>query len=160
MFTVDDILRDKRDTRIITLRMHETVADAVLVMKRENISSVIVTDVCRTEGSTVMGVFSERDVVRALLAHGASTSKMVLAALMKRDVISCRGDDSLVTVLRLMDEHQVRHLPVMQDFALVGVISATDLMRHFLREAEAAAMRDPAHAEMALQMGAHISLMR
>ncbi|GLI23032.1 MULTISPECIES: CBS domain-containing protein [Xanthobacter] len=137
MITVDDILREKRDTRIITLRMHETVADAVLVMKRENISSVIIKDVCRTEGNTVVGVFSERDVTRAVLEHGANTPKVVLASLMKRDVISCTLEDTIETVLRLMVEHQVRHLPVMESYALVGVISATDLMRHYLKESEA-----------------------
>lgn len=142
MMTVDDILREKRDTRIITLRTHETVAQAVLVMKRENISSVVVTDVCGTEGDTVMGVFSERDVARALLEHGANTSKTVLASLLKREVISCRLDDTIATVLRLMDEHQVRHLPVMEEHTLVGVISATDLMRHYLREAEMRPLMD------------------
>lgn len=154
MITVDDILREKRDTRIITMRMHETVADAVLVMKRENISSVIVTDVCRTEGSTVVGVFSERDVTRALLEHGAATPKVVLASLLRREVISCRLEDSIVTVLRLMDEHQVRHLPVMEDFALVGVISATDLMRHYLRESETPNLLDPASAGLYVHLTA------
>lgn len=143
MITVDDILREKRDTRIITMRMHETVADAVLVMKRENISSVIVKDVCRTEGNTVVGVFSERDVTRAVLAHGPNTPKVVLASLLKREVISCRLSDSIQTVLRLMDEHQVRHLPVIQDFSLVGVISATDLMRHYMLESEVTALVEP-----------------
>ncbi|MFG1351291.1 CBS domain-containing protein [Xanthobacter autotrophicus] len=147
MKTVDDMLRAKRDTRIITLRMHETVADAVLVMKRENISSVIVKDVCRTEGNTVVGVFSERDVTRAVLEHGANTPKMVLASLLKREVVSCTLADSIETVLRLMVEHQVRHLPVIEDHSLVGVISATDLMRHYLKEEEAA-LREPVSAGM------------
>ncbi|MFG1376316.1 CBS domain-containing protein [Xanthobacter autotrophicus] len=147
MKTVDDMLRAKRDTRIITLRMHETVADAVLVMKRENISSVIVKDVCGTEGNTVVGVFSERDVTRAVLEHGANTPKMVLASLLKREVVSCTLADSIETVLRLMVEHQVRHLPVIEDHSLVGVISATDLMRHYLKEEEAA-LREPVSAGM------------
>ncbi|MFG1317147.1 CBS domain-containing protein [Xanthobacter autotrophicus] len=147
MMTVDDMLRAKRDTRIITLRMHETVADAVLVMKRENISSVIVKDVCRTEGNTVVGVFSERDVTRAVLEHGANTPKVTLAALLKRAVISCSLADSVETVLRLMVEHQVRHLPVMQEHSLVGVISASDLMRHYLKEEEEA-LREPVTAGM------------
>ena len=57
MITVDDILREKRHSRIITVRMNETVGTAALIMKRENISSVVVKDVCRTEGNTVVGVF-------------------------------------------------------------------------------------------------------
>lgn len=138
MITVDDILREKRDTRIVTVRMSEKVATAVKVMRRENISSVVVKDDCSTEGDTVMGVFSERDVTRALLEHGPRTGDMVLASLLDREVISCTGSDTIEAVLRLMDENQVRHLPVIENYELVGVISATDLMRHYLREAEAA----------------------
>ena len=156
LMTVDDILREKRDTRIITVRANETVATAVMIMKRENISSVIVKDVCRTEGSTVVGAFSERDVARALLAHGAATPAVVLATLLKRELISCRLADSIVTVLRLMNEHQVRHLPVIEDYALVGVISATDLMRHYLHESEVASHADQA----ASGMGAELAVLR
>jgi predicted transcriptional regulator len=61
---------------------------------------------------------------------------VVLASLLKREVISCSLEDTIETVLRLMVEHQVRHLPVMESYALVGVISATDLMRHYLKESE------------------------
>lgn len=144
MITVDDILREKRDTRIITVRMNETVATAVQVMQRENISSVIVKDVCRTEGNTVVGVFSERDVTRALATYGSRTPDLLVSSFLNRTLISCRLDDSIETVLRRMNEHQVRHLPVLQEFALLGVISATDLMRHYLHESEVAT-----HAEQA-----------
>ncbi|MBA4788868.1 MAG: CBS domain-containing protein [Pseudomonadota bacterium] len=137
MITVDDILREKRHARIITVRMNETVGTAALIMKRENISSVVVKDVCRTEGNTVVGVFSERDVTRALVDHGSSTSSLPVASFIRRAVISCRLSDSIGTVLRLMNEHEVRHLPVIEEHGLVGVISATDLIRHYLHEEEA-----------------------
>nr|WP_132030007.1 CBS domain-containing protein [Aquabacter spiritensis] len=135
--TVDDILREKRHARIVTVRMHETVATAALIMKRENVSSVVVKDVCRTEGNTVVGVFSERDVTRALVDHGAGTPGITVASLIKGPVVSCTLKDGIGTVLRLMNEHQVRHLPVIEEHGLVGVISATDLMRHYLHEEEA-----------------------
>ncbi|MFG1479919.1 CBS domain-containing protein [Xanthobacter sp. V4C-4] len=142
MITVDDILREKRDTRIIAIRLTETVAKATLLMKRENISSVLVMDECNSEHGTVIGVFSERDVARAVLEHGPATPGMVLASFLERELICCAPSDSLVTALRLMNEHQVRSLPVMEDYALLGVITATDLLRHFLREAEARGMAD------------------
>ena len=156
MITVDDILREKRDTRIVTVRMNETVAMAALIMKRENISSVVVKDVCRTEGNTVVGVFSERDVTRALVDHGAGTPALTVASLIKRPVIFCGLRDSIETVLRLMNEHQVRHLPVMQEHSLLGVISATDLMRHYLHEEEVSS-----HSEQAASgMGAGLAILR
>jgi CBS domain-containing protein len=137
MITVADILREKRDTRIIPMRMQETVATAALIMQRENISSVVVQDVVETEGATVIGVFSERDVTRALVEHGPATPGLAVATFMKRALVSCALEDTLLTVLRRMTEHQIRHLPVMEDHTLVGVLSATDLMRHYLHEGEA-----------------------
>ncbi|MFG1418851.1 CBS domain-containing protein [Xanthobacter sp. V0B-10] len=149
MITVDDILRAKRDTRIIAIRVSETLAKATLLMKRENVSSVLVMDECGSEHGTVIGVFSERDVARAVLAYGAQAPGMLLASFLEREPTCCAPTDSIITALRLMDENQVRHLPVMEDFALVGVISATDLLRHFLREAEA-----KGHADALLTSGA------
>lgn len=142
MITVDDILREKRDTRIIAIRMTETVARATLLMKRENVSSVLVMDECISEHGTVIGVFSERDVARAVLEHGPATPGMMLASFLERELIFCAPTDSIVTALRLMNEHQIRHLPVMEDFALQGVISATDLLRHYLKEAEEQGLAD------------------
>lgn len=154
MITVDDILREKRDTRIVTVRMNETVATAAMIMRRENVSSVVVKDVCRTEGNTVVGVFSERDVTRALVEHGAGTPAVTVASYLKREVISCTLRDSIITVLRLMDEHQVRHLPVLEEHALVGVISATDLMRHYLHESEVISFADQATGGMGVALAA------
>lgn len=151
MITVADILREKRDTRIITMRMHETVATAARIMQRENISSVVVQDVVDTEGATVIGVFSERDVARALVEHGPATPGLPVATFMKRALVSCALEDTLLAVLRRMTDHQIRHLPVMEEHALVGVISATDLMRHYLNEGEA--QRFPALAAGELAAG-------
>ena len=152
MIIVADILREKRDTRIITVRMHETVATAALVMQRENISSVVVQDMVDTEGATVIGVFSERDVTRALVEHGSATSALPVATFLKRDMVSCAQEDTIVNVLRLMNEHQVRHLPVMEDHTLVGVISTTDLMRHYLREAEAQHLGTPNEGRLTAEL--------
>ncbi len=68
--------------------------------------------------------FSERDVTRGLAEYGANITSLPVATFLKRAVISCTLQDSIVTVLRLMNEHQVRHLPVMVEHNLVGVISA------------------------------------
>jgi len=130
----EDILRQK-DTRIVMIRVGETVATAVALMTRENVGALLVKEVCRTEGNVVVGVFSERDVARALSVHGAAALAMPVSAFIGRSVISCEPRDSIETVLRLMDENHIRHVPVMEDHTLVGVISARDLIRHFLQQA-------------------------
>ena len=142
MATVGDVLRLK-DTRIITIRLRETVAMAVTLMKRENIHALVVKDVCRTEGNVVVGIFSERDVARGLAAHGPAVVNMPVATFLDRPLVSCATNDSVDAVLQLMDEHQVRLLPVLENHTLIGVISITDVIRHLVRppaiESDAAA---------------------
>jgi CBS domain-containing protein len=142
MATVGDVLRLK-DTRIITIRLRETVAMAVTLMKRENIHALVVKDVCRTEGNVVVGIFSERDVARGLAAHGPAVLNMPVATFLDRPLVSCTTNDSVDAVLQLMDEHQIRLLPVLENHTLIGVISITDVIRHLVRppaiESDAAA---------------------
>ena len=132
MATVADVLREK-DTRIITVRLRETVATAVELMKRENVHALVVKDVCRTEGNTVVGIFSERDVARGLAQHGKAVLDQEVASFLGRPLVSCALNDSLETVLRLMDQHQVRLLPVIEQNALTGVISVSDVIAHIAR---------------------------
>ena len=122
MIRVGDVLRQK-DTRIITIRLRETVAIAVTLMNRENVHALVVKDVCRTEGNVVVGVFSERDVARGLAAHGAAVLNLPVANFLNRPLVSCTANDTVDAVLQLMDEHQVRLLPVLEDHTLIGVIS-------------------------------------
>jgi CBS domain-containing protein len=132
MTRVGDILRLK-DTRIITVRLRETVGMAVTLMKREDVSALVVKDVCRTEGNVVVGVFSGRDVARGAAAHGAAVLNMPVSAFLNRPLVSCVADDSIDAVLQLMDEHQVRLLPVLQNHTLIGVISIGDIIRHLVQ---------------------------
>jgi CBS domain-containing protein len=128
MTTVEDILRGKKNTRILTVRLAETVATAVALMKRENVSALVVKDVCRTEGNVVVGIFSERDVARALAERGAAALVMPVSAALNRPLANCTVHDTLEQVLRLMDEHQVRLLPVLEGHTLIGVISISDVI--------------------------------
>lgn len=130
MTTVDDILREKKSARIVTVRLRETVATAVALMKRENVSALVVKDVCRTEGNVVVGIFSERDVARALATHGAAALNTPVATSLDRPLARCTLRDTVDHVLRLMDEHQVRLLPVLEEHSLVGVVSISDVIRH------------------------------
>src|ERR1700704_6498292 len=132
MATIGDVLRLK-DTRIITIRLRETVAMAVTLMKRENIHALVVKDVCRTEGNVVVGIFSERDVARGLTAHGPAVLNMPVATFLNRPLVSCTTNYSVDAVLQLMDEHQVRLLPVLENHTLIGVISISDVIRHLVQ---------------------------
>jgi CBS domain-containing protein len=130
MKRVEEILREKKNTRIVTIRMRETLATALALMQRDNVSALVVKDVCRTEGNVVVGLFSERDVAIALATHGASALAMPVYSLLNRPLVSCTVDHGVESVLRLMDEHQVRLLPVLDGGVLIGAISLGDIIGH------------------------------
>jgi CBS domain-containing protein len=124
---VGDILRHK-STRISTIRMNQTVAIAAKLLRTDNISALVVKDVCRTEGNVAVGMFSERDVVRAIAAHGAAGINLKVSELISvQELISCRSTDTLEHVRYLMNKNHIRHVPVIDDHTLIGVISIRDI---------------------------------
>lgn len=149
MLTVAEMLR-RKGTRIVTVRLRETAATAAMLMKRENISALVVKDVCRSEGNIFpVGVFSERDLARALATHGAAALGMPISALLTQPLVSCRQEDTIETVMRLMTENQVRLLPVLDEHTLVGVISISDVVGQLLPDVQPRAVapaRSAAHA--------------
>ncbi|HLZ03893.1 MAG TPA: CBS domain-containing protein [Bradyrhizobium sp.] len=142
---VEDILRQKTTARVVTVRMNETVGVAAQLMRTSNISAVVVKDVVRTEGNTAVGMFSERDVVRAVAAHGAAGIGMKISQLISvQRLVACSSADTLEHVRHLMNVHHIRHLPVIDNFSLAGVISMRDISSAF---DEAAANVRPAETK-------------
>jgi CBS domain-containing protein len=136
---VGDILR-KRTARVATVRMNETVAIAAQLMRASNISALVVKDVVRTEGNTAVGMFTERDVVRAIAEHGAAGLNLKVSQLISvPQLVCCGSTDTLEHVHHLMNRNHIRHLPVIDNYSLVGVISVGDISTAF--EDEAAAVR-------------------
>jgi CBS domain-containing protein len=141
---VGDILR-KKTARIATVRMNETVAIAAQLMRASNVSALVVKDVVRTEGNTAVGMFTERDVVRAVAEHGAAGINLKVSQLISvQQLVSCSSNDTLEDVRHLMNKHHIRHLPVIDDYSLCGVISIRDISTAFDDEATAAARAVPA----------------
>ncbi|HEY4205068.1 MAG TPA: CBS domain-containing protein [Xanthobacteraceae bacterium] len=141
---VEDILRTK-NTRIATVRMNETVAIAAQLMRAGNISALVVKDVCRTEGNVAVGMFSERDVVRAIASHGAAGVDLKVSSLISvQELVSCRSTDTLEHVRHLMNKNHIRHVPVIDDTTLIGVVSIRDISTAFETSALGAAELAPA----------------
>jgi CBS domain-containing protein len=124
---VGDILR-KKTARVATVRMNETVAIAAQLMRASNISALVVKDVVRTECNTAVGMFTERDVVRAIAEHGAAGVNLKVSQLISvQELISCSSTDTLEHVRHLMNKNHIRHLPVIDDYSLIGVVSIRDI---------------------------------
>ena len=141
---VGDVLR-KKAPRVATVRMNETAAIAARLMRAENISALVVKDVVRTEGNTAVGMFTERDVVRAIAEHGAAGVNMRVSQFISvQQLVSCSSADSLEHVRHLMNKHHIRHVPVIDNYSLIGVISIRDISKAFDEQAMPA--REPVPA--------------
>ena len=132
---VGDILR-KKTARVATVRMNETVGIAAQLMRASNISALVVKDVVRTEGNTAVGMFTERDVVRAIAQH-AGVNLKVSQLISVQQLVSCSSTDTLEHVRHLMNKHHIRHLPVIDNYSLIGVVSIRDISTAFDNEATA-----------------------
>jgi CBS domain-containing protein len=134
---VGDILR-KKTARVATVRMNETVAIAAQLMRASDISALVVKDVVRTEGNTAVGMFTERDVVRAIAEHGPAGCALKVSQLISvQQLVSCGPNDTLEHVRHLMNRHHIRHLPVIDNYSLIGVVSIRDISTAFDEEAKA-----------------------
>src|SRR6266550_410214 len=128
---VGDVLR-KKTARVVTVRMNETVGVAAQLMRASNISALVVKDVVRTEGNTAVGMFTERDVVRAIAEHGAAGVNLKVSQLISvQRLVACTASDPLEHVRHLMKVHHIRHLPVIDNFSLAGVVSMRDISAAF-----------------------------
>jgi len=138
VMNVGDVLR-KKTARVVTVRMNETVGVAAQLMRASDISALVVKDVVRTEGNTAAGMFTERDVVRAIAQHGAAGVSLRVSQLISvQKLVSCTSSDTLEHVRHLMNVHQIRHLPVIDNFSLAGVISMRDISAAFDQAANGA----------------------
>jgi len=141
---VGDILR-KKTARVATVRMNETVAIAAQLMRANHISALVVEDVVLTEGNTAVGMLTERDVVRAIAEQGAAGVNLKVSQLISvQPLVSCSLTDTLEQVGHLMNKNQIRHLPVIDNYSSIGVISVRDFSAAFEDEAVAAARSVPA----------------
>jgi CBS domain-containing protein len=132
---VADVLR-KKAAGVVTIRMNETVAIAAQLMRARNVSALVVKDVVRTEGNTPAGMFTERDVVRAIAEHGADGANLKVSQLVSvQQLISCAPTDTLEQVRHVMNREHIRHLPVIENYSLIGVISMRDISAAFDQQA-------------------------
>ncbi len=128
--SVAQILKEKGNN-IISVEETATVSEALAVLKQHRIGAVMVMN----EGS-VCGVLSERDVVRALPDKGAALLDEPVQMLMTRDVVYCSGNDSLESIMEMMTENRIRHLPVQENGKLAGIITIGDVVKHRIAETE------------------------
>lgn len=139
MLQVREILAAKGN-KVVTAKPFSAVKTIAQILKMENIGAIVVTD----DGAAVLGIVSERDVVHGLTTHGARLLDKPVSDIMTREALTCRPDDGVKEVMATMTRHRVRHLPVVENRRLVGLISIGDVVKSRLDEAEleTSVMRD------------------
>ncbi len=141
--TVGDYL-EKRNQNVITCRPEDTVQAAATLMSSNRIGAMPVRD---TEGQ-VVGMISERDIVRAFSTHSARLVDLLVADLMTKKVITCTSKTTIREAMETMSSSRIRHLPVFHNEEFVGVISIGDTLATMLeaKKMEADVLRDIAIA--------------
>ncbi len=126
---VESILRSK-GTHVVTTRPDATIATVIGTFKREGIGAMVVT----ADGRHVPGLISETDIISGLAEHGARLLHLAVADLMHGGIAMCAPDDSLEQVMARMTHRRVRHLPVVEDGALCGIVSIGDVVKSLLHD--------------------------
>jgi CBS domain-containing protein len=128
---VEAILRGK-GRAVATIRPDQTIAAALAALRDRNIGALVVSD----DDQRVDGIISERDIVHGLADRGGALLSLNVAEVMTRRVVTCGPADSVADLMALMTNRRIRHLPVVDDGRLVGIVSIGDLVKNRLDEIE------------------------
>jgi len=130
---VSQLLKSKGEA-VFTALPHETLQGAATMLHARRVGAMVVMD-----GGEVVGILSERDVVRAVSEQGSAALSRPISEVMSREVIFAEPKESLDLLLERMTDRRIRHLPVCQDGRLVGIVSIGDLVKAKIAETEAEA---------------------
>ena len=129
--TVLDVLKHKGYS-IVTVAREQTIASVVDVLTRNNLGAAPVVD----ESGQLIGIISERDIIRGLPEYGYELLQLPVDSLMTCEVVTCSLEDSVVGLMEVMTNRRIRHLPVVQNGRLRGIVSIGDVVKQRLAEAQ------------------------
>ena len=129
IMTVKKLIQ-KKGGALYFVRSSATVWEALEVMEIHNIGAVLILD----EQGTLCGSFSERDYARKGILKGRTAAKTLVTELMTTNVITVRLDDTLGSCMRIMSNKHIRHLPVMEDNQMMGLITIRDVVKEIITD--------------------------
>ena len=128
---IERIVREK-GSDVATIRADAPVSAAVAELRRWNVGALVVTG----ESGPVEGIISERDVVRAIADDGLHALEQPVGSIMSGDVVTCDRHATVEELMRLMTERRIRHVPIVEGSALIGIVSIGDVVKNRLGELE------------------------
>jgi CBS domain-containing protein len=128
--SIESILR-RKGADVTTIRPETSIKSAADWLRAKNIGALVVTS-----GNAVLGLVSEREIVHAFSRYGEATGSMPVKEIMQNGVTTVPPDESVSRVINLMTHHRVRHIPVLRDGRLAGIISIGDVVKQRLDDLE------------------------
>ena len=124
MKTIQQLLATKKHQEVISIAPHRPVFDALVVLAEYEIGALMVL-----EGEKLVGIFSERDYAREVVLKGKSSKTTAVSEVMTANVISVKLGDTVEQAMTVMTEKRIRHLPVLDNAKVVGMLSIGDLVK-------------------------------
>ena len=140
--TIESILK-RKGTDVTTITPEASIKRAAYWLSAKNIGALVVTS-----DDAVLGLISEREIVHAFSRYGETAGSMLVKEIMQYGVTTVSPDESVNRAMNLMTHHRVRHMPVLRDGKLAGIVSLGDVVKHRLEdlELETSVLRDVYHA--------------
>lgn len=130
MRPVSDIL-ERKGALVVSIDQGETVFDAICLMRDVNVGSVLITD-----GDTIVGIFTERDYLQRIALKSLSSRDTRMRDVMTRTVVFARPDDTVEHCMEVMTRSRFRHLPIVENDELLGLVSIGDLVKSIVDDKE------------------------
>ena len=128
MKTVQQLLATK-STQVYSVSPAVSVLEALKLLMAKNISSVLVQ-----EDGALLGIFTERDYARKIILQGKSSASTLVQEVMTEDLITVKSNDSIEACMKIMTEKRIRHLPVVENHEVKGLISIGDLVKFIIED--------------------------
>lgn len=137
--TVQKLIEGK-GSFVSIVRPHVRVDDVIHQLEADDVSAIVVSD----DDQNIFGIVSPGDIVRGLKTFGRNVGDRAVNELMTRKVVSCDIREPLIKIYKLMDNHQIRHVPITENGRLCGIINILDVIKYRLAEIqeEAEALKD------------------
>jgi len=130
MTVLEDFLKQNKNRKIWTISKEQNVRQALILMSENNIGAIIIVD----NKDFPIGIFSERDYARKIILKGKSSKDTLLDEVMTKELITITRDNKIDQCMEIMNEKGIRHLPVLENQKIVGIISIRDVLKIMMKE--------------------------
>ena len=130
MTRLEDFLELNKDREICSISKDQSVRQALILMSEKNIGAIIIID----NNNFPIGIFSERDYARKVILKGKNSKDTLLEEVMTKELITVTRDYKIDQCMKIMIEKRIRHLPVLENKKIIGIISIGDVLKIMIKE--------------------------